>query len=121
MLENGQLPIQALYVYAYVRMCLICTLNDKVVHIIFSSKCVHFLFEVSPETEMKIAVQALRLNTHSKLTFADSKRFDSLIQDVFPDVAFQDVEHQDLDQALRDACKETNLVVIESQVKHYIH
>ena len=71
---------------------------------------------VSPETEMKIAVQALRLNTHSKLTFADSKRFDSLIQDVFPDVAFQDVKHEDLEQALRDACKETNLVVIESQV-----
>ena len=70
---------------------------------------------------MKIAVQALRLNTHSKLTFADSKRFDSLIQDVFPDVAFQDVEHQDLDQALRDACKETNLVVIESQVKALLY
>ena len=75
-----------------------------------------FTYEVSPETEMKIAVQALRLNTHSKLTFADSKRFDSLIQDVFPDVTFQDVKHEDLEQALRDACKETNLVVIESQV-----
>lgn len=79
--------------------------------------CVRVSFKVSPETEMKIAVQALRLNTHSKLTFADSKRFDSLIQDVFPDVTFQDVEYQDLEQALRDACKEANLVVIESQVK----
>ena len=74
------------------------------------------MFIVNPETEVKIAVQALRLNTHSKLTFADSKRFDSLIQDVFPDVTFQDVKHEDLEQALRDACKETNLVVIESQV-----
>jgi len=79
-----------------------------------------FLFKVSPETEMKIAVQALRLNTHSKLTFTDSKRFDSLIQDVFPDVPFQDVEHQELEQALRDACKEANLVVIESQVRPYV-
>ena len=71
---------------------------------------------MNPETEVKIAVQALRLNTHSKLTFADSKRFDSLIQDVFPDITFQDVKHENLEQALRDACKETNLVVIESQV-----
>jgi len=71
---------------------------------------------VTPETEMKIAVQALRLNTHSKLTFADSKRFDSLIKDVFPDVSFQDVEYHDLDKALREACAEANLVVIESQV-----
>ena len=88
-------------------------IHDNRVHC--TCVCV-FVFKVSPETEMRIAVQALRLNTHSKLTFADSKRFDSLIQDVFPDVTFQDVEHQELEQALRDACKEANLVVIESEV-----
>ena len=27
------------------------------------------------------------MNTHSKLTFADSKRFSVLVHDVFPDVA----------------------------------
>jgi len=72
---------------------------------------------VTPEVEMKITVQALRLNTHSKLTFADSNRFDSLIKDVFPNVSFQDVEHHDLDKALREACAEANLIVIESQVR----
>ena len=61
-------------------------------------------------------VQALRLNTLSKLTFADSKRFDALVKDVFLGVPFKDVEYMDLENALREACRENNLVVIESQV-----
>ena len=62
-------------------------------------------------------MQALRLNTLSKLTFADSKRFDALVKDVFLGVPFKDVEHMDLENALREACRENNLVVIESQVR----
>lgn len=61
-------------------------------------------------------VQALRLNTLSKLTFADSKRFDALVRDVFLGVPFRDVEYEDLEAALRESCLESNLVVIESQV-----
>ena len=61
-------------------------------------------------------VQALRLNTLSKLTFADSKRFDALVKDVFLGVPFREVEYKDLEAALREACLESNLVVIESQV-----
>ena len=62
-------------------------------------------------------VQALRLNTLSKLTFADSKRFDSLVKDVFTGVPFKDLEYLELDAALREACLEANLIVIESQVQ----
>ena len=36
-----------------------------------------------------MVVQALRVNTLSKLTFADSKRFDALVRDVFPNVPFE--------------------------------
>lgn len=36
--------------------------------------------------ETKIVVQTLMLNTLSKLTFADSKRFRVLLDDIFPDV-----------------------------------
>ena len=61
-------------------------------------------------------VQALRLNTLSKLTFADSKRFDALVRDVFLGVPFREVEYEDLETALRESCLESNLVVIESQV-----
>ncbi len=62
-------------------------------------------------------VQALRLNTLSKLTFADSKRFDSLVRDVFPGVSIQEVQAIELETALKEACKDLNIVVIKSQVK----
>ena len=61
-------------------------------------------------------VQALRLNTLSKLTFADCKRFDALIQDVFPGINFKDVEYTTLREALRDAMKELGLVESKVQV-----
>ena len=62
-------------------------------------------------------VQALRLNTLSKLTFADGKRFDNLVRDVFPGVSIQEVEQGQMDAALRESCKDLNLMVIESQVQ----
>ena len=67
--------------------------------------------------EYRLVVQALRLNTLSKLTFADSKRFDQLVQDVFPGVPFRDVEYAELESALREACLEQNLVTIDAQVR----
>ena len=66
--------------------------------------------------EYRLVVQALRLNTLSKLTFADSKRFDSLVKDVFPGVNIQEVEYAELETALKDACKDLNVMVIKSQV-----
>ena len=42
--------------------------------------------KVDSTIEFEVVVQSLRLNTLSKLTFADSKRFDSLLMDVFPGV-----------------------------------
>lgn len=62
-------------------------------------------------------VQALRLNTMSKLTFADSSRFDALVRDVFSGVNFTDVEDQILMHALQHAYQEARLELIPSQVK----
>ena len=61
-------------------------------------------------------VQALRLNTLSKLTFADRQSFDALVHDVFTGVEFRDVEYGTLEAALREASREHNLVVIDRQV-----
>lgn len=61
-------------------------------------------------------VQALRVNTMSKLTFADSSRFDALVKDVFSGVNFTDVEDQILMQALEQVYKEAQLELIPSQV-----
>ncbi|KAM9852784.1 cytoplasmic dynein 2 heavy chain 1 isoform 4-T4 [Aulostomus maculatus] len=67
--------------------------------------------------ESSLVVQALRLNTMSKLTFADSSRFDALVKDVFSGVNFTDVEDQTLMQALEQVYKEARLELIPSQLK----
>ena len=61
-------------------------------------------------------MQALRVNTISKLTFADCKQFDSLIGDVFPGVQLKRVEQEVLRDALQQVAKEMRLEVIETQV-----
>ncbi|XP_028320044.1 cytoplasmic dynein 2 heavy chain 1 isoform X2 [Gouania willdenowi] len=67
--------------------------------------------------ENSLVVQALRMNTMSKLTFADSSRFDSLVKDVFSGVSFTNVEDQLLTQALEQVYKEAQLELIPSQLK----
>ena len=83
----------------------------------FCFKCVHNTSAVSPEAEVRIVVQVLRLNTLSKLTFADRQRFDALVHDVFTGVEFRDVEYGSLEAALREASRERNLVVSDRQVR----
>ena len=72
---------------------------------------------VSSEVEVRVVVQVLRLNTLSKLTFADRQRFDALVRDVFTGVEFRDVEYGALEAALREASKQNNLVIIDRQVE----
>ncbi|XP_041850617.1 cytoplasmic dynein 2 heavy chain 1 [Melanotaenia boesemani] len=67
--------------------------------------------------ESSLVVQALRLNTMSKLTFADSSRFDALVRDVFSGINFTDVEDQILMHALEQVYKEAQLELIPSQLK----
>ena len=73
--------------------------------------------KVDGKVEAKLVVQALRINTLSKLTFADSARFDALVRDVLPGVEFKDIEYEQLAEAIRQVCQETNLVVNEVQIK----
>lgn len=71
--------------------------------------------------EAKLVVQALRINTLSKLTFSDCARFNALMKDVFPGIEFKDIEYEELAEAIRSVCKEANLRVNEIQVgTHYI-
>ncbi|KAF7250799.1 Cytoplasmic dynein 2 heavy chain 1 [Varanus komodoensis] len=66
--------------------------------------------------ESHIVVQALRLNTMSKLTFADCARFDALAKDVFPGIDFKDVDYAELNNALQEVFEEANLEIIPTQV-----
>lgn len=72
---------------------------------------------MTAEVEVHIIVQVLRLNTLSKLTYSDSQKFDALVQDVFPGVQFSDVDYERLEAALREASRDSNLVVIDRQVR----
>lgn len=78
------------------------------------SRSIFFLLHAVQESSL--VVQALRLNTMSKLTFADCSRFDALVKDVFSGVNFSDVEDQTLMHALEQVYKEARLEVIPSQV-----
>lgn len=69
-----------------------------------------------PVNESHLVVQALRLNTMSKLTFADCARFDALVKDVFPGIDFKDVEYAKLTTALQEAFEEARLEIINTQV-----
>ena len=69
--------------------------------------------------EANLAVQSLRINTLSKLTFSDSIRFDALVKDIFTGVTFKDIEYDDLAEAVRSVCKENNIIVIENQVRSF--
>ncbi len=78
-----------------------------------------FSVSLSVVKESGLVVQALRLNTMSKLTFADSSRFDALVRDVFPAVDFKDVEYETLKSALLAVYEEARLEIIPSQVPAY--
>lgn len=73
--------------------------------------------KVEVSAEAKIVVQAVRINTLSKLTFSDSIRFDALVRDIFPGVQFKDIEYESLGAAIKEVCKECNLLVNEGQVR----
>ena len=83
-------------------------------HISFS----FFHTPVSPSKESEIIVQALRLNTLSKLTFADCRHFDQLVRDIFPDIEFKDLSQEELVKALEQSAQEMHLEIIRSQVSH---
>ncbi|KAJ3146349.1 Cytoplasmic dynein 2 heavy chain 1 [Geranomyces michiganensis] len=72
---------------------------------------------VSTSREPAILVKALRVNTLSKLTFADSLRFDGLMKDIFPEVPLEEVDYEDLAKAVKEAYAELNLIYIESQAQ----
>ncbi|XP_075248310.1 cytoplasmic dynein 2 heavy chain 1-like [Convolutriloba macropyga] len=67
--------------------------------------------------ETVICVQALRLNTLSKLTFIDMQRFEGIIKDVFPGIEPIDVSYEEIESAIKEACKEMHLQIMPRQVK----
>lgn len=72
--------------------------------------------EISIEKEMELAVQALRLNTLSKLLFRDCLGFDTLVKDVFPGIQFTGSGHEKLKAVVKDSFSALGLQYNEREV-----
>ena len=71
---------------------------------------------VMPEDEEQLIIQALRVNTLSKLTFEDSERFQALIADVFPNDKKEDVDYPEFEGAIREVLAEQGLQCMDKQL-----
>jgi dynein heavy chain 2 len=75
------------------------------------------LASIDAGRETEIIVKAARFNTMSKLTFADSKRFDALLKDIFPNVKITEFEYDELKKALGQVFHENKLIFNKIQLK----
>lgn len=73
--------------------------------------------KVDEAGEAEILVQAVRVNTLSKLTHADAVRFDQLVGDLFPTTPLSDIADAELVNCIEQAYSELGLVHMERQVK----
>ena len=69
------------------------------------------------ETEAELLIQAVRVNTLSKLTVGDTSRFLALIGDVFPGVASSDTAGGMLEHAIREALDRMKLGADDVQIR----
>ena len=72
--------------------------------------------EVNAETEAELLIKAIRINTLSKLTFPDMRKFKLLLKDIFPGIKSEDITYPELEEAIVIVLKEMNLCNNPSQV-----
>lgn len=77
---------------------------------------------IDAEMEFEILIKAVRVNTLSKLTFADTSKFLALIGDVFPGVPSSDITGGELEAAIKVVIKEKPFYLVEdaAQIKKMI-
>eukprot|EP00667_Euglena_gracilis_P000034 EG_transcript_34 len=66
--------------------------------------------------EAALVIKSLRINTLSKLTFDDSKRFNELVTDMFPGVKVEDIEYAELIEKVKETLTEMKLQVLDNQL-----
>jgi dynein heavy chain 2, cytosolic len=59
-------------------------------------------------------IKAIRINTMSKLTYSDSRKYEALQQDMFPGIKSEDIAYEQLTVAIKQALEELKLEYIES-------
>uniref|UniRef100_A0A158Q7Q4 Cytoplasmic dynein 2 heavy chain 1 n=1 Tax=Elaeophora elaphi TaxID=1147741 RepID=A0A158Q7Q4_9BILA len=79
--------------------------------------CGNLLANRVDKNEVQVVVDALTLNTLSKLTFEDSKRFSTLIDDIFSDVKKDTMQIAELLEPLKLVADEMKITVTDMQMK----
>jgi len=51
-------------------------------------------------------IKALRINTISKLTFADMLKFNILVEDVFPGINIKDIIYEKISNSVKEVFRE---------------
>jgi dynein heavy chain 2 len=72
--------------------------------------------EVSSAMEAELLIKAIRINTMSKLTFHDTKKFVQLVADVFPGSKSEDIVYEKLTAAVREVLATLKLDAIDNQI-----
>ena len=70
--------------------------------------------------EAIVLIKAVRINTMSKLTFANARRFQNLCVDLFPGVTVRDIEYAELEIHIREAMEEMKLKGIDTQIANML-
>ena len=69
--------------------------------------------ELNASEESLLLIKAIRINTLSKLTYADIRKFMSLLIDIFPGIEVgQDIEYEVMTKAIKEVLGELKLDVI---------
>ncbi|KAM3726645.1 Cytoplasmic dynein 2 heavy chain [Dirofilaria immitis] len=79
--------------------------------------CGNLLASRVDKNENQVVVDALTLNTISKLTFEDSKRFSILIDDIFSDVKKDTMKIEELLEPLKFVASELKITITDMQIK----
>ena len=72
--------------------------------------------KLTPEMESTLLIKAIRVNTMSKLTYSDSRKFVALLNDIFPGIKPEDIAYEDLTKAIEEVLDEMKLDSVPSQV-----
>jgi len=69
------------------------------------------------EDEALILIKSIRVNTISKLTYSDAKKYEALQSDIFPGINSADIAYEELTEAIRKTVEDLKLQHVDNQVQ----
>ena len=73
--------------------------------------------KLDDKAEALLLIKAIRINTLSKLTYADSSKFLGLLGDMFPGISSEDIAYESLQEAIKKSCEDMKLEFLPALVK----